>query len=83
MLTNATMPELSQWWQYIAYGAAKKIFEDRMDMESVQLIMPEFKKQEALVNRRTIDQLSKERASTIYTEMSVSLADFFNNAGRS
>jgi len=31
-------PELSQWWQYIAYGAAKKVFEDRMDVESVQAI---------------------------------------------
>jgi hypothetical protein len=82
MLTDATMPELSQWWQYIAYGAAKKIFEDRMDIESVQLIMPEFKKQETLVNRRTIDQQSKERSATIYTEMSAGLADFFNNSGR-
>jgi len=78
LLAGATMPELSQWWQYIAYGATKKIFEDRMDMESVQMITPEFKKQEILVNRRTIDQLSKERAATIYTGVSTGLTDFFN-----
>ncbi len=63
----AAVPELEQWWQYIAYGAAKKIFEDRMDLESVQLITPEFKKQELLVNRRTIVTQTKERTSTIYT----------------
>ena len=73
LLDAATMPEISQWWQYIAYGAAKKIFEDRMDMESVQMIMPEFKKQEALVNRRTIGQQTKERSATIYT---IGLTDF-------
>ena len=77
LLDNASMPELSQWWQYIAYGASKKIFEDRMDMESLQSIMPEFKKQEVLINRRTIDQQTKERASTIYTDALLSLNDFY------
>ncbi|MDD5551241.1 MAG: hypothetical protein PHS34_08280 [Candidatus Omnitrophica bacterium] len=77
LLQNASIPELSQWWQYIAYGAAKKIFEDRMDMESVQKIMPEFKQQEALVIRRTVDTQSKERSSTIYTDTFTELRGFF------
>lgn len=62
------MPELEEWWQYIAYGASKKIFEDRMDIESVQNILPEYKKQELLCQRRTIVQNTNERTSTIYTE---------------
>ena len=78
LLADASMPELSQWWQYIAYGAAKKVFEDRMDMESVQMIIPEFKKQETLVNRRTIDQMSKERSATIYTDVSTNINDYFS-----
>ncbi len=61
-------PDLEQWWQYIAYGAAKKIFEDRMDLDSVALITPEFKVQETLVLRKTIVQYTKERVGTIYTE---------------
>lgn len=61
-------PALNEWWQYIAYGAAKKIFEDRLDMDSVQLIMPEFKKQEMLCQRRTLVQYTNERTATIYTE---------------
>lgn len=61
-------PDINQWWQYIAYGASKKVFEDRMDTESVQQIMPEFKQQERLVVRKTIVQYTNERAATIYTE---------------
>lgn len=61
-------PELEEYWQYISYGASKKIFEDKMDLESVQLIMPEFKQQERLMLRRTLVQHSNERTGTIYTE---------------
>jgi len=39
-----------------------------MDMESVALLMPEFKKQECLINRRTIVQYASQRTATIYTE---------------
>lgn len=68
LLNDADTPKLDQWWQYIAYGAAKKIFEDRTDMDSVQVIMPEFKRQERLVLRTTTQQLANERSSTIYTQ---------------
>ena len=60
-------PELEQWWQYIAFGTARKIFEDRTDMEGVAMIMPLFKEQERLVLRRTIVQQSNECVVTIYT----------------
>ncbi len=68
LLNTGQTPELEEYWQYIAYGAAKKIFEDRMDMESVQMIMPEFKQQERLCLRRTIVQQTNDRTATIYTE---------------
>lgn len=68
LLAENQSPQLEEWWQYIAYGAAKKIFEDRMDTESVQQIMPEFKQQERLCNRRTIVQYTNQRTATIYTE---------------
>jgi len=59
-------PQYKEWFQYISYGAAKKIFEDRSDSESVQQIMEEFKTQEILINRRTIVQQSSERSPSIY-----------------
>ena len=68
LLNTSDVPEISQWWQYIAYGAAKKVFEDRMDMDSIAMIMPEFKKQELMALRTTIVQNTNERTSTIYTE---------------
>ena len=39
-------------------------------MDSVQLIMPEFKEQEAMMLRRTIMQNTNQRVATIYTEQS-------------
>jgi len=68
LLSDSQTPELQEWFQYIAYGASKKVFEDRMDLESVQLIMPEFKQQERLCLRRTLVQQSNNRVSTIYTQ---------------
>jgi len=68
LLQNGQSPDLNEWWQYIAYGAAKKVLEDRTDMDTVNAIMPEFKKQEALCQRRTIVQYTNERTATIYTE---------------
>lgn len=59
---------LTEWFQWIAYGAAKKIFEDRSDLDSVQQIMPEFQKQELLCLRRTLVQLANSRNQTIYEQ---------------
>lgn len=61
-------PHLAQWWQYIAYGAARKIFQSRMDQESLSKIEAEFNRQENLVNRKTIVQQTKDRSPTIYVQ---------------
>lgn len=67
LLATNDIPDLNQWWQYIAYGAAKKVFEDRMDTQSIQQIMPEFKNQEEMVLSRTLEQQATQRPPTIYT----------------
>ena len=67
-LLTGESPKLAQWWQYIAYGAAKKVLEDRLDMDSVQLIMPEFTEQQSLVLRATVMQNANQRVSTIFQE---------------
>jgi hypothetical protein len=69
LLDNTDFPDLQQWWQYIAYGAAKKIFEDAMDLEGVESILPEFQTQEELVMRTVSQQIKNERTATIYTDM--------------
>ena len=73
-------PDIEQWWQYIAYGAAKKIFEDRMDQESVKTIYPEMKVQEKLVLRRTIAQQTSQRTPSIYSQqVSLGSGSAYNN----
>lgn len=68
LMDTANNPLIYQWWQYIAYGAAIKVLQDRLDLDTVQLLMPEFKRQEHLVERSTITQLSSQRSSTIYSQ---------------
>lgn len=66
LLESGDVPEISAWWEYIAYGASKKVFEDRADMKSLEAIMPEFNRQEALIEKRKCETLSCQRTPTIY-----------------
>ena len=65
---TAATPQLAEWWQYLAYGAADKIFADNGDMENLAKFRPLLEEQMNLVQRRTIVQQTSERATTIYTE---------------
>ena len=76
--SDANFPDIKQWWQYIAIGAALKVLQDRQDMESVMNIMPIFKEQEALITYRTATQQAPERTSTIYTNQT---GGSFNSQG--
>jgi hypothetical protein len=67
LLDAGLSPQLEQWWQFIAYGASKKIFEDRMDTDSVQMLIPEYRNQMNMVNRTSLTQQANERTVTIYT----------------
>lgn len=60
-------PLINQWWQYIALLAAKKIFEDRRDYDSVNMILPTLKEQESLVQSTSMEQYTNQRSITIYT----------------
>lgn len=68
LLATTDMPQITQWWQFIAYMTAKKVLEDRMDLDTVQMIMPEYRNQMNFVNRTNIVQRANERTVTIYTE---------------
>lgn len=70
LLSGTSTPDLNEWWQLIAWNAAKKVFEERMDYDSINMIMPSLKEQEVLVLRRTIKQQTSQRVSTIYSDQS-------------
>lgn len=66
LLTTDQAPELNQWWEFIAVGAAIKYFERRVDMESIANLQPIFDKYEALAQRSTLVLNAERRVSTIY-----------------
>lgn len=61
-------PELSEWWEILSVGAAKKIFEDRLDSDGVLFIDKMLKERYDVIETRTYAQISQERISTIYTD---------------
>lgn len=81
LLASNQQPQKEQMWQYIAFMASKKIFEDRMDMDSVGLIMPACKEQERLVLRTSLVQEANQRTATIYTQGKVFGYGFFGQTG--
>ena len=62
------IPDVEQWWQLIALGAARKVLQDRLDNESLASIEPFYQEQMSLAMYRTATQLANERTATIYTE---------------
>lgn len=82
MLLDASTdgPDLAQWWQYIAFGAAYKILEDRQDTETMQALAARLDEQKQLVLHRTILQQTPQRTETIYSEQS---GNYFGNSFRS
>lgn len=65
---SSNTPDINQWWQYIAFGAAIKVLQDRQDVESIQNLMPFFQEQENLVLYRTATQQAPDRTATIYSD---------------
>lgn len=68
LASSTSDPQLQEWWQLLAYGAADKIFSDNANFEDLQKFRPLLQEQMNLVLRRTIVQQTSERTSTIYTE---------------
>lgn len=64
----SSTPQVKDWWQLLAYGAADKIFSDSGDLESMQKYRPLLEEQMNLVQRRSIQQQTSERVATIYTQ---------------
>ena len=67
LLAAAQSPDIEQWWQFIALGASRSIFIDKLDMDSLAMIEPEYRRQEVLALRTTLTQQANERTTTIYT----------------
>jgi hypothetical protein len=72
-------PELSEWWEILAVGAAKKIFEERLDSDGVIFIDKMLKERYDIIETRTYAQIGQERISTLYTDQ---LTENYGNGGQ-
>jgi len=61
-------PELSEWWEILAVGAAKKIFEERLDTDGVMYIDKMLAERYDIIETRTYAQIGQQRINTIYTD---------------
>lgn len=61
-------PELSEWWEILAIGASKKIFEERLDSDGIMFIDKMLKERYDILETRTYAQIGQQRISTIYTD---------------
>lgn len=59
-------PDISEWWEALAYGAAMKIYENNVDMEGMQMMEGLLERKLNLIRRRTWYQLGSQRSKTIY-----------------
>lgn len=62
------VPELSEWWECIAIGAAKKIFEDRLDTDGIMMMDKFLNERYQVAYTRTYAQLGKQRINTIFAD---------------
>jgi hypothetical protein len=65
--SSANSPELKEWWELIAAGAAKKVFEDRADDDGVAQMMRMMDARYAVATTRTYVQIGNERIPTIFS----------------
>jgi len=61
-------PELSEWWEILSVGAAKKIFEERLDTDGVMLIDKMLRERYDVIETRTYAQIGQQRINTLYTD---------------
>lgn len=61
-------PELSEWWEILAVGASKKIFEERLDSDGVIFIDKMLKERYDIIETRTYAQIGQESIQTIYSD---------------
>ncbi len=61
-------PELSEWWEILAVGASKKIFENRLDSDGVIYIDKMLHERYDIIETRTYAQIGQQQIQTIYTD---------------
>lgn len=66
--TSTGVPELSEWWQILAYGASWLIYKRRLDSDGESLMLNNLKESYEMIETRTYAQLGKQQMNTIFRD---------------
>jgi hypothetical protein len=77
LIEEGSAPELDEWYLLICCLAAKLIYTDFPDPEGMATLMPVLEDQVCKAQRRTLKQLSTQRAATIFSQPGRPLASWF------
>lgn len=66
--TQTGNPELSEWWEILAVGASKKIFENRLDSDGVMFIDKMLRERYDIIESRTYAAIDQRQIYTIYSD---------------
>lgn len=72
------VPELKEWWECIAFGASKKIYEDRLDPDGVALMEKSLVQMYSVAEARTYAQIGKQSINTLFRDQ---LAQSYQGTG--
>ena len=61
-------PELLEWWECLAFGAAKKIYQDRLDTDGVEMMNQYLQEAYQLAFTRTYAELGKNQMQSIFAD---------------
>jgi hypothetical protein len=65
---QAGTAELNEWWELIACGAAKKIYEDRVDAEGIAMMDKMLKERYSIAETRTYAAIGSQNMSTLFRD---------------
>ncbi len=63
-------PEELFWWELIAFGVAKKLYQDRLDTDGVQMMDAFYQEKLSEARTRTYGQLGSRQISTMFRDES-------------
>lgn len=70
--------ELNEWWELLAFGASKKIYEDRVDPAGMAIMEEGLRKRYEVAEARTYAQLGTNRMGTMFADQ---LAQNYGTSG--
>jgi hypothetical protein len=77
LIASNQAPELDEWYLFICAIAAKLIYTDFPDPEGMAQLMPIYQDQLQMAQRRSLRQMSSQRAATIFSQPGRPLASWF------